>query len=357
MRVPEFTVETQSLKRNASQLKGHAGTLGHAAGEINSLKNQMHFSGSFAQIKSSLGRIATALGSEKSKVDALGNALGQIASRYESAEREIAGTQKKPGISIAWLSGMVAASGKIFGLESHGEAKGDILGGSFQASNDSGLKWKYVTGKNGKRIKVLDSASLVDAKVSGEVHLAKGSAKGKIGPAEGEAEAKIATVAASGKLSMTLFKNGKLDPRLEAGVEASATALEGSAKGSIGSKDNNVHGRAEGKLASAAASAKGSAGRFTVEDKTTGEKKTVIGVKGEAKAEAYLAQGKASGGFSLFGVKIDVGVTGKAGGAGVSAGGELTTGGASGSIGAGLGVGIGFDFSVDWSGFKLPWKK
>lgn len=67
----------------------------------------------------------------------------------------------------------------------------------------------------------------------------------------------------------------------------------------------------------------------------------------------YFSQGKVSGGFTIFGIKIDAGVTGKAGGAGVSAEGKVTTGGVSGKIGAGLGLGAGVEISIDWSNFSL----
>lgn len=116
---------------------------------------------------------------------------------------------------------------------------------------------------------------------------------------------------------------------------------------------DNVHIKGEGKLGSAKASAKAGVGRINVEDEKTGKIKTVTGVKAEAKAEAYAAEGRASGGITIFGIDIDVGVTGKAGGIGGSAGLQATTGGVSGSISAGLGFGLGVDISIDWSGFKL----
>ena len=78
-----------------------------------------------------------------------------------------------------------------------------------------------------------------------------------------------------------------------------------------------------------------------------------LGAKCKVGAEAYLAQGKVSGGFTIFGINIDAGVTGKAGGAGVNAEGKVTTGGVSGKIGAGLGLGAGVEISIDWSNFSL----
>lgn len=87
----------------------------------------------------------------------------------------------------------------------------------------------------------------------------------------------------------------------------------------------------------------------------TGKEVTGWGGVVEAGAEAYLAEGKVSGGIKLFGIDIDVGVSGKAGGAGVKAGAAATTGGFTASVGAGLGLGAGLDISIDWSDFKFWW--
>lgn len=80
-----------------------------------------------------------------------------------------------------------------------------------------------------------------------------------------------------------------------------------------------------------------------------------MGVKGKVGAEAYVVQGKVSGGITIFGVKIDVGIGGKAGGAGISAEGRFTNGSAKGKIGAGLGVGGELEIGIDWSNFSFKW--
>ena len=78
-----------------------------------------------------------------------------------------------------------------------------------------------------------------------------------------------------------------------------------------------------------------------------------IGVEAKVGAEAYLAKGELSGGVSVFGIDIDVGVSGTAGGVGASAEGSVTTGGVSGSIGGSFGLGAGLELSIDWSDFVL----
>ena len=110
---------------------------------------------------------------------------------------------------------------------------------------------------------------------------------------------------------------------------------------------------AEGTVLGAEAELSGGAGMITYKDETTGKTRTELGVSGKAGAEAYLAEGSISGGFTIFGIEVDVGASGKAGGAGVEAGGRVTTGGISGEIGAGLGLGLGLELSIDWSDFSL----
>ena len=65
-------------------------------------------------------------------------------------------------------------------------------------------------------------------------------------------------------------------------------------------------------------------------------------------------EGKVSGGFTIFGIKIDASIKGKAGGAGLTGAAEATTGGVEGEIGAGLGLGAGIKIKIDWTNFKAP---
>ena len=150
-----------------------------------------------------------------------------------------------------------------------------------------------------------------------------------------------------------MYKDGKFSPTLDAKLKAEAAAAKGSAEAKVGTDEINGHIKGSGTLLGAEAEASGSVGKITYKDETTGQTKTELGAKGKVGAEAYLAQGKVSGGFTIFGIKIDAGVTGKAGGAGVSAEGKVTTGGVSGKIGAGLGLGAGVEISIDWSNFSL----
>ena len=70
-----------------------------------------------------------------------------------------------------------------------------------------------------------------------------------------------------------------------------------------------------------------------------------------------MAEGKVSGGITVFGVKIDLSVSGKAGGAGAKASAKVGTEAVEGELGLGLGLGLGIKGKIDWTGFKLPWQK
>ena len=157
-------------------------------------------------------------------------------------------------------------------------------------------------------------------------------------------------------MGCTLFSDGELSPQITAKVKAGVNAAEGSFSTTTGNDNINYHASGHGKVLSAEASGEASLGKIVSTD-ASGNQTVSYGVKAEAGAEAYLAQGEISGGFSLFGVKVDLGLGGKAGGAGVKAGGSITTNGVEGSIGAGLGLGADISLKIDWSGFRWPWQK
>lgn len=199
-----------------------------------------------------------------------------------------------------------------------------------------------------------DAGATIKGSVSGS--LFTGTVKSKNGLNSSSGEIKVGNAAVSGEGKAQLFKDGKLSPEISAKVSGEVSAVKGKIETKTGTDDYNVHGKAEGELLGAKAEAKGGVGKITYKDKE-GNTKTGYGVEGSVGAEAYVAQGKVSGGFTIAGIKIGVSVSGKAGGAGVSAGGRVTTGGISGEIGAGLGLGAGIKLDVDWTDFALFRKK
>lgn len=173
-------------------------------------------------------------------------------------------------------------------------------------------------------------------KASGSASVVQGEASGDYGILHGDIEGSVGTVAAEGTLGASLFKDGKFDPNAEAAIGISGSVLKGKASGRVGNDSYNAHASASGDVLTAKAGAK--------------VKVSKKGVEAKAEAGAYLAQGEVSGGITILGLKIDVGVSGKAGGAGAEAEVKASSTSVGGKIGAGLGLGAGVSINVDWSG-------
>ncbi len=259
---------------------------------------------------------------------------------------------QEPGGSkkVSYAEGeMTIGAGSIAGIPYSSKISGDLFSASYDTKVTTGVTYK--PDSNGKY--VLDTVG-AQASISGEVHIASGKLKQSVGCFTNEMSATVGEVGAVGAIGANLYKDGKLSPQVYAKVQASAVAAKGSVSNSIGSDNNNIHTKASGELGTAKASAEVAAGKITVKD-SEGNTTTAYGATATAGAEAYAATGKLSGGVEILGIQFDVGVTGKAGGAGAKASATATTGGVKGSVGAGLGVGLGLDISIDWSNFKLGW--
>lgn len=240
----------------------------------------------------------------------------------------------------AVLSGKSTTDGTILGFKSSGSAEGDVIGGSIKTKTQA--NWTPKDGEAG-----------VEKSIEAEGHLAQGKLKGNIGLLGGEIGGTVGSVEASGKVGATLFKDGKFSPTLDAKVKAEAAAAKGNAQIMFGTDEFNRHVEASGTALGAEAEAGASVGVIKTIDPITKKVVTEYGIKGKVGAEAYLAKGSISGGFTLFGIKIDASIEGKAGAVGVSAEGKATTGGVSGKIGGALGLGAGVEISIDWSDFSL----
>lgn len=244
-------------------------------------------------------------------------------------------------LSPSYVTGLLF--GKAMGVSS--ETSFSKSGPGFSIKGSMSAEWSPEKGNAGATIKGSASGSLFT-----------GSMKAQNGLSSASGEIKVGNAAVSGEGKAQLFKDGKLSPEISAKVSGEVSAVKGKIETKTGTDDYNVHGKAEGELLGAKAEAKAGVGKITYKDKE-GNTKTGYGVEGSVGAEAYVAQGKVSGGFTIAGIKIGVSVSGKAGGAGVSAGGRVTTGGISGEIGAGLGLGAGIKLDVDWTDFVFFRKK
>ena len=239
----------------------------------------------------------------------------------------------------ALLHGKISKHTNWNGTDVGYDAEGNLV--HFTSKVTGSAEWDMEKGNVGAGIKGKVGFSAAD----GEIDLTFGNRKGTL-------KGSVFNVGAEGAVGAAFFSNGKLAPSLYAKASAEASVAKGEISSQHGSDEFNVHSKAQGTLLGAKAEAEGHLGQIEREDGTIG-----WGVSGKAGAEAYVAEGSISRGFTVFGVKFDLTAKGKVGGAGVKVGGEATTGNVEGEIGLGLGLGVGLKFSVDWTGFKWPWEK
>ncbi len=241
------------------------------------------------------------------------------------------------GFSWSMLGGESSVHTDVGGMDVGYDGKFHV--GHLEAKNSSGASWDVKSGDVHAEFGGKVSFSGVDGEISGNIGAGKGTLEGSIGNAS-----------AQGSIGLTLFSGGQFAPAIYGEAKAKANVAQGKVSGQIGEDDSNVHVAAEGTLLGAEAEAKFQAGKIVEEDGTVN-----YGVEGKVGAEAYVAEGSVSGGFTLFGIKIDATVDGKAGGAGAKAGGKVTGGAAEGELGLGLGLGVGVKIKIDWTNFKWPW--
>lgn len=330
----------------------------------------------YPSLKTTLKNCATNVSTLKQKTDSLYSSLELLTVKYEKTEQNVVdnlggeshtntieenGTMGSPASesdesgkkekskSIARLAGTVGTTGAIGGIGVCGSASGELFGASYNTEKyQAKVQWKQ--GED----KAWSSKELgVRASNEGEAHIAKGSIAGTIGYLSGKASGSVGKVSGKGSVGANLFKDGKLSPQLYLEGSLKGTVAEGKGEAAFGTENTNVHANAKGEVLTGEVKGDVQLGRITYEK--NGKKIQATGVKAEVGAEAYVATGSLSGGFTIFGIDIDIGVSGKAGGVGGKMGGYATTGGVKGTFSAGLGVGAGIDISIDWSNFNLGW--
>lgn len=221
----------------------------------------------------------------------------------------------------------------------HNTKNGVTYKGSYDFANietDYGAKAKFEKDKRALEA----SASIKATLLKGEV-----SASGEYGEVSAQAAAGVVSSGIAASIYAQKDENGKYRAGAEVKASASAKGLTGSVSGRAGTSKNNVHATASGTLGGAEAEAK-----VGVKADATGKFKAYA----KAGAEAYAAKGEVKGGITIFGIKIDAAVEGKAGAIGAKAGGEVSNSKASVDVGGSLGLGVGVKISVDWSDFELP---
>ncbi len=221
----------------------------------------------------------------------------------------------------------------------HNTRNGVTYKGSYDFANietDYGVKAKFEKDKRALEASAGIKATLLKGKVS---------ASGKYGEVSAEAAAGVVSSGIAASIYAKKDENGKYRAGAEVKASASAKGLTGSVSGRAGTSKNNVHATASGTLGGAEAEAKAG-----IKADSNGEFKAYAA----AGAEAYAAKGEVKGGITIFGIKIDAAVEGKAGAIGAKAGGEVSNSRASVDVGASFGLGAGIKISVDWSDFELP---
>lgn len=365
----EFTIKPKNTDSVMNDENDISRDLGGYESEIRSIGSSLGFKiAAEYNLRRRINSAADRVNEHQRVTYRLYSALRDAVNVYERAENAIIG-ESNP--SMGKLENTVGNPGSGAGGGSMGgRADGD--------DNDDGFDWSFRNGNVSKHTeiggvdvgydvegnllhvtaegKVTSEWDIekgeVSAKVGGKVGFsaADGEISGNIGYLQGNAKGSLLNAEAEGALGLSLFSGGVFAPALYAEASAKANVASGKASAQFGSDENNVHAKAKGALLGAEAKAKAQVGTIVDED---GNVK--YGAAAEVGAEAYLAQGSIGGGFNLFGIEVDVTVEGKAGGAGVKAGAELTTGAAEGEIGLGFGLGVGLKVEIDWTGFKWPW--
>ncbi len=361
-RMSEFDVNTVWLRNSAATYKSIYSAINNKSSEIQTVAKNIRLSGTCKNtVCNTLASLVQMNGNNANSAKLLYTGLENIARYYEETEGRIKNVQSSENsepshtdienLLRTFLSGDIALAGAVIGGET--EVSGTIAGLNASASAEGEILGGSVTQKSRAKWDTEKKDAGIENSIKAEGYLAKGSVSAGLGLASITGTATVGKGSVSGSVGATLYKDGKFTPAAKAEVKGEIAAVEGEAEAKIGSDSTNVHAKASGSVLTAEASAGVSAGVITYKNERTNETTTAVGVQGSVGAEAYVAEGTVSGGFTILGIKIDASVTGSLGGAGGKISGYATTGGVSGTVKAGLGIGAGLTISIDWSNFSL----
>lgn len=409
--MPKIRVNTSRLNAYGAELDGILNRLNDIKERFNLASNNLDWSiKGEAEVSSILSKLSNELLLEAESIAGMRYFLRNAALKYDTAENSILGlfginpdykNQLKKPEGLFGVFGTLAKFGVLSrkisiddkNAEMGGSIEGSLLGGKVNTSLTSA--WDVKKG----------NLNLLEARISADGHLAKGQVDAYLGNAKTTIVGIVGNIAVSGNVNAGLMKNGKLDPSIGIGLKAGVSAakgqvdaylgetkatiagivgnvavsgnvnaslmkngklapsigIEGKAEASVvkgefgikhGSDKNDVHLKLAGEGLAAEASAKANFGKIESED-SDGNRVTKYGWETRVGAEAYLAKGKIEGGFKFCGIKVDLSVGGKLGGAGARLGGSITNSSASGEIGLGFVAGLGINVNVDWSNADL----
>lgn len=232
-----------------------------------------------------------------------------------------------------FLAGELSVEGALWAVGA--EASVGMLSGSVAADVlgfDAGVA---PHGKGKRSVDEDDGKAMAGVESTVGVHAARGEAKLSLGWLSAKHETSLAAGSVEAVLGMSLMNKSVPNPALAAKGEAKAAVLESQTTGTFGTSDFNYHAKAKGEALTAEAEAGLTAG--------------AEGVEAKVGAEAYLATGEISGGFTILGVTVETALSAKVAGGGAKVGVGLGGECAEGEIGLGLGVGLGAKVKVDWS--------
>lgn len=236
-----------------------------------------------------------------------------------------------------FLDGDLSIEGSLLSAEDRGTV--NVFGADVEGWLGGGLVgWSASLvpyGKGKQDVSKATSSAMLGVEAKAEVYGVQGNTGMSYGYAKVDATSSTLVGAVSGVLGASLFSDGSLDPSFSAKGEANATFLKNEATGKFGTDDYNLHGKAKGEVFTASAEAGASFG--------------TKGLEAKAGAEAYMATGEISGGLTLFGVKLDMSLEAKAGGAGGKARLGVGDTAVEGELDLGLGLGLGVKARIDWS--------
>lgn len=329
----DFSVDTEAVKKQGDVFSTIISSLGGYSGQVSGIAAQLCISGGGAAgLRSSLQKVVDNLEKEKEGVQSLKSCLEGSAFLYSLAEKSIMGFAMSGGEnsslanSVGASAAATAASGSVANKDGTAQANGSFGSASASARAEAHAE---------------DGDYGANASANAEVSVLKGEASAS--GAYGEATASGSVLSANAEVSAGAnlhIKDGIAYGEATASAAVMAAVASAKIDGQYGTEKNNVHAQAEGSVLEAAAEAKTG---ITVNENGTST------ITAKAGAEAYLAKGEVSGGFSLFGVKVDLGIEG---GIGVEAkaGGEVSTSGIELEVGLGP---IGGTVGIDWSDFSL----
>lgn len=361
----DFEINIPGIQTDWSELIGVGRKMLFARAKMENVKNNLRGSISqpgYAEIQKSLVSASKSISNQIEHIQKLSVGLKQISDIYVKNEQAILdsmGVEEKHAVYGKVLPGVIwkvdglhnriqngaAGATTFFGIPVSGAIGGGLFGYEKKGKTTFGVKKK-----DGK----LDSiGAFAEGSVSG--HVAEGHGSVKVGISETKGSAKFLTGGVTGAIGLALVKDGKFTPQAVAKAKAEVAAASAKVENKIGNDEYNFHTEAKGKALAAEAKAEAGIGVISMTDENGNEYST-IGAQADVGAEAYVAKGEISQGFTIMGIKFDVGAEGKAISAGAHAGVKVNTGGIKGDIGASLGLGLGLNFSIDWTGFRPPWK-